>query len=92
MNVGDTARIIRGPWTGHTGPVTATFNGGWVTVRVANMERTFGSTEVDPLPLREHRIVTTIDFGDIHRHRCLDCHASRSGVQPPPPPCPGEAA
>ena len=44
------------------------------------------------IPPRQHRIVTTIDFGDIHRHRCLDCHASRSGINPPPPPCPGEAA
>ena len=45
--VGMYARVIRGPWRGFHGPVTATFAGGWVTVRVACMDRTFSAGEIE---------------------------------------------
>lgn len=85
MNVGDTARINRGPWRGFSGRVTALFNG-FTAVQLAGFERTFSNDELDD---REHRIVTTVEFGDVRRHRCLDCGATRAGVEPPQPPCPG---
>lgn len=47
MNVGDIARISRGPWRGFKGRVTATFTGGWVSVSLAGFERTFAADEVE---------------------------------------------
>jgi hypothetical protein len=90
---GDTARVIRGPWSGFVGKVTATFTGGWVAVRVTDHlhPRTFPATELTDAALdRAHRIVTTHEHGST-RNYCLDCGATRSGVHPPQPPCKGES-
>ena len=76
MNVGDTARIARGPWTGFTGRVTALFNG-FTAVQLAGFERTFANDELDDAG--SHRAVAS-DGGS--RWACIDSVATSRNRAP----------